>query len=141
MNKNIIIELDSENNISIITIKDDKNNIEHTFFEEPKEEQENYYSMTLREIIKDYVNYFENNKEEQKNTHLQEGEYMIYKGVIAFIDEPNDDLPTSNNIQFFKYKEGKTDLYDYDIDDDRLDYCGLLTEEQNIKNYIDESLI
>lgn len=71
---------------------------------------------------------------------LQDGEYLTYRGIIAFIDEINDDLPTSNNIQFYNYIKDKNDLYDYEIDD-RVDYCGLLATEENIKLYIDKGLI
>jgi hypothetical protein len=74
---------------------------------------------------------------ENNTMKLQEGEYLIYKGIIAIVDEENDDLPTSNNIQFYEYIEGKYDIYDYDLDN-RLDCFGMLATSDNIKEYIDD---
>lgn len=43
----------------------DVNGCQHYMFEESAEEKERYLNMTVREFIKDYVNYYESVEEEE----------------------------------------------------------------------------
>lgn len=62
--KSIKFNLDENNNIQSVEIEDINNKVEHYFNEEDDEEKEEYYNSTLRDIIKDYVDYLERNREE-----------------------------------------------------------------------------
>lgn len=62
--KSIKFNLDENNNIQSVEIEDINNKVEHYFNEEDDEEKEEYYNSKLRDIIKDYVDYLEENREE-----------------------------------------------------------------------------
>ena len=62
--KSIKFNLDENNNIQSVEIEDINNKVEHYFNEEDDEEKEEYYNSKLRNIIKDYVDYLEENREE-----------------------------------------------------------------------------
>lgn len=62
--KSIKLNLDENNDIQSVEVEDINNKIEHYFNEETDEEKEEYYNSTLRDIIKDYVDYLERNREE-----------------------------------------------------------------------------
>ena len=64
MIKSIKLNLDENNDIQSVEVEDINNKIEHYFNEETDEEKEEYYNSTLRDIIKDYVDYLERNREE-----------------------------------------------------------------------------
>lgn len=62
--KSIKFNLDENNNIQSVEIEDINNKVEHYFNEEDDEEKKEYYNSKLRNIIKDYVDYLEENREE-----------------------------------------------------------------------------
>ena len=62
--KSIKFNLDENNNVQSVEIEDINNKVEHYFNEEDNEEKEEYYNSKLRDIIKDYVDYLEENREE-----------------------------------------------------------------------------
>ena len=66
--KEIVISLDEDNKIYNIAVRDENNNVEHNFDEEPYCEKQEYYKMTLRDFVKEYLEYFEENKEENYST-------------------------------------------------------------------------
>lgn len=62
--KSIKFNLDENNNIQSVEVEDINDKVEHYFNEEDDEEKEEYYNSNLRDIIKDYVDYLEENREE-----------------------------------------------------------------------------
>ena len=61
--KTIRIILDDKNNINTISIEDKINYIEWTLSQYTEEEQKELLKMSVKKLVLDMVNYFEDNKE------------------------------------------------------------------------------
>ena len=66
MLKSIKISLDENDVVTSVVIEDDKNRIEHFMCDETDEERATYEKMSLKEIIDEYLDYYERNKEDDE---------------------------------------------------------------------------
>ena len=100
MIKSIKLNLDENNDIQSVEVEDINNKIEHYFNEETDEEKEEYYNSTLRDIIKDYVDYLE--RIEYAITAYFRGNVKLIDNGIFELQKPEQYLSIVNKEEIQK---------------------------------------
>lgn len=96
----IYIELEITNKkLNEVVVKNRTNYISHHIFEEPKGEQEAVLDMSVRDFIKEYLEYYDTNKEEDIDSlELIKMAIKDYKILFSYVKIANNEKATIETL-------------------------------------------